>query len=90
MEVNVLKEEKDLIEFEIVGEDHTFCNILRAELWNHEDVDYAAYMIKHPDFGNPIFTLSVKKGKPKKALIDTIESFKEKLKDFKNLTKQLQ
>lgn len=90
MEINILKEEKDLIEFEIKGEDNTFCNILRSELWNHEDVNYAAYMIKHPNVGSPIFTLSVKKGKPRKALSDAVEALREKIKEFKSLAKQLQ
>ena len=48
MEIKILKEEKNKIEFEIIGEDHTLCNSIRNELWNQDTIDAAAYNIKHP------------------------------------------
>ena len=89
MEVNVLKEEKDNIELEIKGEDHTFCNILRSELWNLEDTNFAAYAIKHPLMSSPIFTLHVKKGKPRKVLNDAVDSLRSEAKGFKSALKSL-
>ncbi|MBS3175547.1 DNA-directed RNA polymerase subunit L [Candidatus Woesearchaeota archaeon] len=89
MELNILKEEKDIIELEICGETHTFCNALRSELWNQDEVKYAAYAIKHPLVGIPVFVLNVNKGKPKKILADAAESLKGKVKEFKSLIKSI-
>jgi len=90
MEVQILKDEKDLLEIEIKGEGHTLCNVLRNELWNFEDTSFASYNIKHPMISNPILALKVKKGKPKKVLLDAVESLKEKTKGLKSLLPKIQ
>ena len=48
MEVSVVKYEKDYLEVDILGEDHTLGNIIRKELWNVKGVKEAGYIIKHP------------------------------------------
>lgn len=53
MEIKVIKEDKKGIEFEIIGEGHTFCNVLREALNKHKDVDFATYRIEHPLLSNP-------------------------------------
>jgi len=89
MEVNVLKEEKNIIEIELKGEGHTLANLLRSELWNNNDIEIASYNLKHPIASSPILALSVSKGKPKKAIQEAVESLKAKTKEFKNLLKKL-
>ncbi len=84
MELKVLKEEKNKIEFEIIGEDHTLCNAIRDELWNEQDVEISAYNIKHPLISNPIMLVETSKGDPKKALQNSILSLKEKIKEIKS------
>ena len=33
---------------QIEGQDHTFCNAIKEELYNDKHVDAASYMIEHP------------------------------------------
>ena len=84
MELKVLKEEKNILELEIKGEDHTLANLLRGELWNTDGVELASYNLKHP-----ILSLNVNKGKPKKALEEALHSIKSKTKEFRSLLKKL-
>jgi len=84
MEIKVLKEEKNKIEFEIIGEDHTLCNVIRNELWNNENVEISAYNIKHPLISNPVMLVETSKGDPRKALQDAVERLKKQTKDIKD------
>ena len=52
MEISILEKDKGKLEIEIIGGDHTLCNALRSELWNH-NVDIAAYNVEHPLISNP-------------------------------------
>lgn len=90
MEINILKDEKEAMEFELKGEGHTFCNILRVELWNVEDIDFVGYNIKHPLISSPVFFVNVKKGKPKKVLLVAVDSLKDKVKEMRSLLKDLE
>ncbi len=88
MEMQIISENKDLIELKIVGEGHTLCNVIRDELVNSEDTSFASYNIKHPLVSSPILALKVKKGKPRKVLLDAVASLKEKTKELRSqLTK---
>jgi DNA-directed RNA polymerase subunit L len=84
MEIKILKEEKNRIEFEIIGEDHTLCNSLRDELWNQENVELSAYNIKHPLINNPVMLVETNKGDPRKALQNAVLSLKKKIKELKD------
>lgn len=90
MEIKVLNEDKNSIEFELGGENHTFCNLLRKELWESKDVSLASYNYKHPLISSPVFTLRVKSGKPKKLLSDAVDSLKKKTKDLRTQLKKLE
>ena len=48
MKARVLRREKNELEFELEGEDHTFCNPLVKTLLTIEGVDFGAYHISHP------------------------------------------
>ncbi len=70
MEVKILKENKNELEFEIIGEGHTFCNALQNFLNNRKEVVLASYKIKHPLLSNPQIYVKTKdlpllKGKEK-------------------------
>ena len=81
MEINVVEEDKGKLEFEIIGEDHTFCNAIRNELWNN-DVDFAAYNIEHPLISNS--TLMVQgSGDLRKKMVNASDSLKKLFKELK-------
>ncbi|RME31173.1 hypothetical protein D6789_03505 [Candidatus Woesearchaeota archaeon] len=60
MELNVIEKKKGRLVFELPGEDHTFCNALKTELWNDKDVKAATYSVKHPLLPVPKFIIEAK------------------------------
>lgn len=66
MELKILESSKNKILAEVIGEDHSFCNILTKKLNEYENVKYAAYMIDHPLVGIPQIVVE---GKDVKALL---------------------
>ena len=85
MEIKILNEDKNRIEFEIIGEDHTLCNVVRNELWNQDNVAVSAYNIKHPLVSNPIMLVETNKGDPKTAISNTVSSLKKQIKELKDI-----
>ncbi len=84
MEIKILRERIDEIEFEIKGEDHTFCNPLRNVLNQNNKVEFATYRIEHPLLSNPIFYVKIKtkKKEPKLSSIVKKKEDLEKLKEY--------
>lgn len=86
MKFNILEDSKTRIKFELKGETHTICNILRKELWNDKDLIAAAYHLEHPMIGHPTFIIDHKKDARKalqsaiSRLIKQTEELKEKFK----------
>mgnify|MGYP001571063930 FL=1 len=82
MELKLKRNDEKGVLIEIAGEDHTFCNALRKELWDH-DVDAAGYAIEHSLTTSPV--LIVKAKNPAKALENAAESLRKKTKELKSL-----
>ncbi len=87
MEVVALENEKNRLKLQITGEGHTFCNVLKKELWNDKSVEVAGYSIEHSLTGEPVFTVEVDKGDAKKALLDAVARLKKTAKEFKDKSK---
>ncbi len=62
MEIRVIEESDSVLEFEVAGEDHTFCNLLREALSRDPRVEVASYRIDHPLVAKPVVFLQVKDG----------------------------
>ncbi len=60
MELKIVKEGKNDIEFEVVGEDHTLFNAVREALSANEDVTAAAYRVEHPLLSPPRMMVKTK------------------------------
>ncbi|HDM22365.1 MAG: DNA-directed RNA polymerase subunit L [Methanomicrobia archaeon] len=80
MEIEVLKSEKNEMEFRIIGEDDTFANLLRKILHEDNHVSFAAYRVAHPltERDKPFFKI-VTDGKesPEEALKKAAEKIKK-------------
>lgn len=87
MNIKVIEKEKNKLKLEIIGEDHTFCNALRKELWNDKDVTVAGYNIEHPLVSNPVLTLETEKKDPEKVLESAIRRLKNKNAKIKEAVK---
>ena len=81
MELKVLERAKHRIVFELSGVDHTFCNALKNELWNDDQVSVSAYNISHPLVGVPTFVVE-SKGDVAEALKEASKRLQKRNKDF--------
>jgi DNA-directed RNA polymerase subunit L len=60
MEIKVIEQTKKKMIFELIGVDHTFCNILKEELNKDDNVKTATYTIAHPLVRVPKFIVETK------------------------------
>ena len=85
MELNIIEDKKERFVFELKGETHTFCNILRKELWNDKHVKVASYNIEHPLIGIPKIIIETDgKESPRKALSEAVKRIKKVNDAFKS------
>jgi len=83
MEVKVLSRTKSELKIEIVGEDHTFCNLLQNTLLEDKNVEIAGYDQPHPLIRSSIVYLRTKREiSPEKVLLNALASIKELDKEF--------
>ena len=88
MEVNVLEHDKNRLKFELVGETHTFANLITKELWKDPSVVVSGYNQKHPQTEKVTVFLETEKKDAKKVLLDTIEFLKKDATEFKTKFKK--
>ncbi len=89
MEIVVLENEKNRLKLELKGEGHTFCNVLKKELWNDKNIDIAGYSIKHSLTAEPILTVEVGSGDSKKVILDAVARLKKVNKELIDKSKAL-
>ncbi len=90
MEIKILALDKESMKLELVGEDHTFANALRKELWNNPNVKLAGYNIEHPLVSNPVLVVDGNgKEDPKKMLLKAVEGLRKKNLDLIEQLKKL-
>lgn len=89
MEFNVLEESKNKLVFQLKGETHTFCNLLKEELYLIKSVKIATYKIDHPLIGLPTFMVETEGIEPRKAIKDALKNLRKKAEDFKKEVKSL-
>ena len=83
MELHVITEKKDEMEFELKGEDTTFAGLLVNQLLKNKDVEIAQYNIEHPLVGEPVFYIKTSGTKPRTAVLKAVRDIKSSLKKFK-------
>lgn len=83
MEVKVLAKSKNELRLEIVGEDHTFCNLLQNVLLEDKNVEIAGYDQPHPLIRSSIVYLRTKReASPEKALLNALAGIQELNREF--------
>lgn len=83
MEVKILENKAKRLVFQLVGSDHTFCNVLKKELNNISGVVVATYAIEHPQIGIPkILVETDGKIKPQDALLKAVKNLQKSNKEF--------
>jgi DNA-directed RNA polymerase subunit L len=83
MEVKVLSKSKNELRIEVVGEDHTFCNLLQNVLLQDKNVELAGYDQPHPLIRTSIVYLRTKREtSPEKTLLNALVNIQELNKEF--------
>jgi DNA-directed RNA polymerase subunit L len=76
MKITVLEQKKNKLQFE-VDADHTFCNVLKKELWNDKDLHVSGYYTEHIQVGNPRFIVETSDKDPMDSLRDAVKRLKK-------------
>ena len=88
MEIELIKNNKNMVEFSIKGERHTFSNLLKSRLLEDKSVEFASYLLEHPTDNSAKFILATKGKTPKKALEDAIKKIDDDLSEFEDIIKK--
>ncbi len=89
MEIKVLEKSKNFLKLEIVGEDHTFVNALRKELWNDKDVKISGYELSHSLVSKPVLVVETSSKNPKTALNEAVKRLKDSNDEMREKFKKL-
>ena len=83
MEVKVIAKTKNELRLEIIGEDHTFCNLLQNVLLEDKNVELAGYDQPHPLIRSSIVYLRTRREvSPEKTLLNALEGIQTLDKEF--------
>ena len=89
MDLELIKKDKNSIEFKIKGERHSIPNLLKQKLLEDKDVDFASYKLAHPTDNDALFIVRTKKGKPEKAVKDACDKLTDEFDEFQKEIKKL-
>ena len=83
MQVRVIQKNKNELKIEIVGEDHTFCNLLQNVLLQDKNVEIAGYDQPHPLIRSSIVYVRTKRDvSPEKTMLSALSNIKDLNKEF--------
>ena len=68
LNVKIIEEKKNKIQFQVEGDTHTLSAAIAKELWNDDKVKAAGYEVNHPLVGKPVFTVETDGEEPRKAV----------------------
>jgi DNA-directed RNA polymerase subunit L len=79
MEIKVLEKKANRLKLSVLGETHTFLNLITEYSWLGKG-SRASYMIKHPYLSEP--ELIVSSQNPKKTLKDAAQTITDRTQEF--------
>lgn len=86
MEIKIIEQRKDYIKFNIIGETHTFGNLLKDEINLNKDTDFATYRKEHPSNDYIEVIVQAQKGKDvNKIISDSLDNIEKNANNFKTL-----
>ena len=88
MKPRTIEHTKYELKFEIVGEGHSFPNLLRKTLLEESSVEFAGYAIEHPLLASPILTLKTKRRQANVVLRESLEKMLARTEEFRKKFKQ--
>ena len=88
MKIEFLEEKKNEIEFKMVGERHSFANLLKAQLLKDPEVTFVAYKLTHPLASDAVFYVRTEGKEAKKAVAEACKEISVSLKEFGQAAKK--
>ena len=88
MQIKIIDEKKNRIEFEVDGVTHGFCNVLKEWLNKNENIKIASYRVKHPLISKPEFIVETDGADPRKTVISSAQKLKKELEKFEEEAKK--
>ena len=82
MKLNFIEDTKNKVVVDIKGEDYTFLNALKDELWNDKDVKVAAFRVDHPLLKVPRLIVETEKTDAKDAIDKAAQRLKKVMAKF--------
>lgn len=89
MELQILKDEQNVLEFKLHGENHTFCNYLKSRISKIKGVKVSAYNINHPLVGVPQFYVQTEGIAPRDAIKQALKEMTAEMQSFKKSSSKL-
>ena len=89
MKVEIGAKDDRFIELILKGEEHSFPNALREMILEDNDVEFASYVIEHPEVGNPKLIVRTKNKKPETVIKNAVKKLEKKVKEFESLLKKI-
>ena len=89
MEIDVLESKKELLEFRIKGERHTFPQLLRYHLLRDPKVEFASYKLNHPHDPDSVFIVKTKGKSPKAAVLEANKKISAEAAEFKKCVRSV-
>lgn len=89
MELKIVEYSKETLIFNILGEDHTFSNILRKELWADKNTKKAGYSLEHALVTSPKLILETDGKDPKEVMENAVKRLKKLNETLLNNIKKL-
>ena len=87
MEIESFDETTNIGKMVILGEGHTFLNLLRYYLANSDAIEYAGYTLKHPLETRSNVFLKTNSGSAKAVLLDIIQEIDTQIKEYEEIFK---
>lgn len=82
MEIEFTKKQANHVEFKLMGETHTFANLLKSHLVDDPNVEFVAYKLEHPMDKDALFVLRTKGKEAKKVLLDAAKRVQEDVEEL--------
>jgi len=82
MEVNIFKNEKNLLEVGMKGLDKAVVQAIVEKLNDDKSVDFVAYKTTHPLVGYPVLVLKTKRKDAMPLLVETVDSVEKEVDEF--------
>jgi len=82
MDLKTIKKTSKELELEITDENETILNPITQVLLQNNDVDFATYIMDHPDSNKRQLYLRVKKGKPEDILKKAVKQLEDEITSF--------